>query len=254
VDKTRLSPKLGFVWSPDDRTTLRAAALRAVKRELIGKGTIEPVQVAGFVQFFDDAIGARSDRYALGLDRRLTDSLDVGLEATWRELDRPILDFGTGRIMADDSEQLHRAYAYWTPAPRWALRAEYRYQKAVYANEAPRAVESGDWAIYRLRTHSLPLSVHYSHPAGWLADLGVTGYRQEGDFLVTTADERRHAQDGFWISNARVAYRLPRRRGLLSLGALNLFAADVRYQDTDPQHPEIYPDRLFDGSVNLLFD
>ncbi|HEY0676091.1 MAG TPA: hypothetical protein VGD25_07755, partial [Immundisolibacter sp.] len=82
VDKTRLSPKLGFVWSPDDRTTLRAAALRAVKRELIGKGTIEPVQVAGFVQFFDDAIGARSDRYALGLDRRLTDSLDVGLEAT----------------------------------------------------------------------------------------------------------------------------------------------------------------------------
>ena len=72
IDKTRISPKLGLVWTLDERTTLRAAALRSVKRELIGKGTIEPVQVAGFVQFFDDAIGTRSDRYALGLDRQLT--------------------------------------------------------------------------------------------------------------------------------------------------------------------------------------
>ena len=254
VDRNRLSPKLGVTWSPDGQTTLRAVALRAVKRELVGKGTIEPVQVAGFVQFFDDAIGTRSDRYGLGLDHRFGDDFNAGAEATWRQLKTPYVDFVSGPQMSDDRQQLHRLYAYWTPASRWALRAEYRYQMAIYSDAAPHAVEAGNWAIFNLRTHSVPVGVRYSHPSGWLADLGVTGYRQEGDFLVTTADERRHAQDSFWISNARVAYRLPRQRGVLALGVLNLLDARVRFQDTDPQHPEFYPDRLLYGSISLRFD
>jgi outer membrane receptor protein involved in Fe transport len=254
VDKTRVSPKLGVTWALDDRTTLRAAAMRAVKRDLIGKGTIEPVQVAGFVQFFDDVIGTRSDRYALGLDRRLTEGLDAGIEASWRRLERPYLDFLSGDEISDARQQLHRAYAYWTPAPRWALRAEYRYQKASYSDEFPLAVESGNWAIFDLRTHSLPLGVRYSHPSGWLADLAVTGYHQSGDFLITTRDERRQARDTFWLTDARVAYRLPRRHGLLSLGVRNLFDTRVRFQDTDPQHPELYPQRLLYASVSLMFD
>jgi lipoprotein NlpI len=254
IDRTRVSPKLGVVWSIDDRTTLRAAALRAVKRELIGKGTIEPVQVAGFVQFFDDEIGARSDRYALGLDRRLRQGLDVGLEASWRQLERPYLDFLEGQKTSDASEQLQRLYAYWTPAPRWALRAEYRYQKAIYSDDFEKLVESGSWGILDLRTHSLPLGVRYSHPAGWLADFAVTGYRQSGDFVITTVGENRHARDSFWLSDARLAWRLPDRRGLLSIGARNLFDTAVQFQDTDPQHPELSPQRQLYASVSLMLD
>ena len=254
IEKTRVSPKLGLTWALDGQTTLRAAALRSVKRELIGKGTIEPVQVAGFVQFFDDPIGTRADRYGLGVDRHLCDGIDVGVEATWRELRSPYLDFLTGRQLSDDSQQLHRVYAYWTPAPRWAVRAEYRYQKAAYSDAFPRGVESGNWAIFKLRTHSLPLGLRYSHPSGWLADVAVTGYRQEGDFLITTTEQPRHAQDSFWLSDARLAYRLPQGRGLLSLGMLNLLDTTVRFQDTDPQHPEFYPERLLYGSVSLMFD
>jgi len=254
IDKTRVSPKLGVTWRLDPRTTLRAAALRAVKRELVGKGTIEPVQVAGFVQFFDDAFGTRSDRYALGLDRQLADGLQVGVEATWRDLRTPYLDFLAGRQFSDDRHQLHRVYAYWTPAPRWALRAEYRYQQQEYSDEAPRAVESGTWAIFELQTHSFPVGLRYNHPAGWLADFTVTGYRQSGDFLVTTLDENRHARDRFWLSDARVAWQLPGRRGLLSIGARNLFDTAVQFQDTDPQHPELYPQRQLYASVSLMLD
>jgi tetratricopeptide (TPR) repeat protein len=254
VDRTRWSPKLGLVWALDDRTTLRAAALRAVHRELIGKGTIEPVQVAGFVQFFDDVIGTRSDRYALGLDRRLLDGLDVGGEASWRRLERPYLDLFKGATSSDARQQLHRLYAYWTPAPRWALRAEYRSQKGRYGNEFPLTVESGNWGIVDLRTHSLPLGVRYSHPAGWLADVAVTGYRQSGDFVVTSSGEQRHASDNFWLTDARFAYRLPRRLGLVSFGVRNLFDTRVRFQDTDAQNPELYPERLLYGSVSLMFD
>jgi hypothetical protein len=254
IHKTGWSPKLGLVWVLDDRTTLRAAALRSVKRELIGKGTIEPAQVAGFVQFFDDVIGTRSDRYALGLDRRLVGGLDVGGEGSWRRLERPYLDFLAGRERSDARQQLHRVYAYWTPVPRWALRAEYRYQKGAYSDAFPLAVESGNWGILDLRTHSLPLGVRYSHPSGWLADFAVTGYRQSGDFVVTTTGEPRHASDNFWLSDARLAYRLPRRMGLLSVGARNLFNTRVRFQDTDAQNPELYPERLLYGSVSLMFD
>lgn len=254
IDKTRFSPKLGLVWALDGRTTLRAAALRSVKRELIGKGTIEPVQVAGFVQYFDDVVGTRSDRYGLGLDRQLRDGLDVGLEASWRRLERPYLDFLAGSQTADARQQLHRLYAYWTPAPRWALRAEYRYQKGTYGDDFPLLVESGNWGILDLRTHSLPLGVRYSHPSGWLADFAFTGYHQSGDFVVTTGDERRHATDTFWLSDARVAYRLPRRSGLVSVGVQNLFDTQVQFQDTDPQNPLLYPQRHLYASVSLMLD
>jgi hypothetical protein len=149
---------------------------------------------------------------------------------------------------------LHRVYAYWTPAPRWALRAEYRYQQQEYSDEAPRAVESGTWAIFELQTHSFPVGLRYNHPAGWLADFTVTGYRQSGDFLVTTLDENRHARDRFWLSDARVAWQLPGGRGLLSIGARNLFDTAVQFQDTDPQHPELYPQRQLYASVSLMLD
>ena len=254
IDKTRFSPKLGLVWALDANTTLRAAALRSVNRSLIGKGTIEPVQVAGFVQFFDDVVGTRSDRYAAGLDRHLRDGLDVGFEASWRQLARPYLDFLAGPQTGDARQQLHRLYGYWTPASRWALRAEYRYQKARYDEDFPLVVETGNWGIYDLRTHSLPLGVRYSDPSGWLADFAVTGYHQGGDFVVTTRDERRHATDTFWLSDARVGYRLPRRLGLVSVGVRNLFDTEVQFQDTDPQNPQLYPQRHVYASVNLMLD
>ncbi len=254
IDKTRFSPKLGLVWALDRRSTLRAAALRSVNRALIGKGTIEPVQVAGFVQFFDDVIGTRSDRYALGLDRQLRDDLDAGFEASWRQLDRPYLDLLAAPKTSDARQQLHRLYAYWAPAPRWALRAEYRYQKGKYREDFPLIVESGNWGIFALRTHSLPLGVSYSHPSGWLADLAVTGYRQSGDFWLTTGGEHRHASDRFWLGDARIAYRLPRRLGLVSVGVQNLFDTQVQFQDTDPQNPQLQPQRQLYASVSLMLD
>ncbi len=254
IDKTRVSPKLGLVWALDRHTTLRAAALRAVHRELIGKGTIEPAQVSGFVQFFDDPVGTRSDRYALGIDRRLRDGLDVGLEASWRQLERPYLDLLSGAQSGDARQQLHRVYAYWTPAPRWAVRGEYRYQKEIYSDDFPLIVETGNWGIFDLRTHSLPLGVRYSDPSGWLADVAVTGYHQSGDFVVTTSNQQRQATDTFWLSDVRVGYRLPRRSGLVSVGVRNLFDTEVQFQDTDPQNPQLHPQRHLYASVSLMLD
>lgn len=96
--------------------------------------------------------------------------------------------------------------------------------------------------------------MRYSHPSGWLADFAVTGYRQSGDFVVTTLGENRHASDSFWLSDARMAYRLPRRLGLVSVGVQNLFDTQVQFQDTDPQNPQLQPQRQLYASVSLMLD
>ena len=47
IERSRLSPKLGVVWTPRTGTTLRAAAFSSVRRPFIRSQTIEPTQVAG---------------------------------------------------------------------------------------------------------------------------------------------------------------------------------------------------------------
>ena len=51
------SSKVGFRWNLTDRIQLRGAAFQTVKRALSVDQTIEPTEVAGFNQLFDDING-----------------------------------------------------------------------------------------------------------------------------------------------------------------------------------------------------
>ena len=59
----QFNPKFGVTWNPFPDTTLRAAVFRVLKRTLITNQTLEPTQVAGFNQFFDDINGTDALRY-----------------------------------------------------------------------------------------------------------------------------------------------------------------------------------------------
>jgi outer membrane receptor for ferric coprogen and ferric-rhodotorulic acid len=50
--------------------------------------------------------------------------------------------------------------------------------------------------------------------------------------------------DSFWVFDASLSYRLPRRWGEVSLGVKNLFDEGFRFQDTDPAHPTIAPKQV----------
>jgi len=52
--KNQFNPKAGIAWNPFADTTVRGAVFRTLKRTLINDQTLEPTQVAGFNQFFDD--------------------------------------------------------------------------------------------------------------------------------------------------------------------------------------------------------
>ena len=59
--------------------------------------------------------------------------------------------------------------------------------------------------------------------------------------------------DHFWLADAFIGYRLPKRFGLITVGAKNLFNKSFNYHDTDPENPTIQPSRLVFGKVTLAF-
>ncbi len=58
--REKLNPKLGLQWNITEDLLLRVAVFRAIKPALVANQTIEPTQVAGLNQFFDDANGSES--------------------------------------------------------------------------------------------------------------------------------------------------------------------------------------------------
>src|SRR5690606_29779421 len=121
VDRRTLNPKFGLTWSPFDGTTIRAAAFKVTARTLVADQTIEPTQVAGFNQFFDDVEGTVSWRYGIGADQDFQALTGIplfgGVEVSWRDLEVPsFVPIPVPSVTEQDfNEFLGRAYLYWTP-------------------------------------------------------------------------------------------------------------------------------------------
>jgi hypothetical protein len=87
-DVNASSPKSGVRCNLSERLRLRLAALRSVKPALVTNRTIQPTQVAGFNQFYDDFNGTKAWLFGLGLDSRPIESLYTGVDFIYRELDQ----------------------------------------------------------------------------------------------------------------------------------------------------------------------
>ena len=81
-DQDQFNPKFGVTWNPFTDTTLRGAVFRALKRTLITNQTLEPTQVAGFNQFFDDPNVTESWRYGVAVDQKFSKSIYGGVEVS----------------------------------------------------------------------------------------------------------------------------------------------------------------------------
>jgi tetratricopeptide (TPR) repeat protein len=245
VEHDQFNPKLGVVWTPGTDTTLRAAAFRVLERTLTTDQTLEPTQVAGFNQFFADAEGTESWRWGLALDQKLAANTWGGLEYSERDLEVPFeqIDFTSempvSQIMnADWEERIARAYIYWAPHKWLALSAEYLYERF----ERDPGFTAG---ILDLKTHRLPLGINFLHPSGLGARLKTTWIDQDGTFEPQLAFFPVDGVESFWLVDASIDYRLPKRWGLVSAGAKNLFDEEFKYQETDRLNPSVQPERLF---------
>jgi tetratricopeptide (TPR) repeat protein len=262
-ERNQFNPKLGLTWNPVPATTFRAAVFRTLQRPWISQQNIdpslEPTQVAGFSQFFGDAEGDEAWRYGIALDQKFPHNIYGGAELSCRDLDVVFIDetnqFPVVRHRDWDERQA-RAYLYWAPYHWLALTAEYLYEWF------ERDISGGLICVEEfanLRTHRVPLGGQYFHPCGLSAGLKATYVYQKGAFTVYSDSDSDFGfsivpgDDHFWVVDASIGYRLPKRYGLVTLEAKNLFDEDFKYQDTDPANPRILPDRLILVRLTLSF-
>ncbi len=232
LTQDEVNPKAGVQWRVLDNLTLRAAGFRVMKPPLTSNQTLEPTQIAGFNQFYDDANGDVSTRYGIGVDWRVTREVQAGAEATWRDIDAIAfgdrLDSGAGTVTHDADEATHRIYVNWTPLDELALSAELVYDRWK-ATRSP-LTATGD-VPEDLTTVSLPLRARYFHPSGFFGQLGVSLVhqdvdRQPGNFLAI-----EEGSDTFVVADAAIGYRFPRRLGAVSLQINNIFDSGFKFQD-----------------------
>jgi tetratricopeptide (TPR) repeat protein len=220
LDIDEFNPKLGLQWDIAQGLRLRAAAFDTTKRALLINQTIEPTQVAGFNQFFDDFNGTRARSYAVALDMTQKKDLYSGLEAHRRRLEVPNVGTG-GNVVENRHDDEYRAYLYWLPHPRWSLSADYRLEvlRGEFSDSDPT----------RLDTTSVPIGIRYFHPNGAFGSLTTTYVRQEVGFTTPPTYELKKAD--FTVVDLAAGYRFPRRLGTLSVEVKNLFRREFLYQD-----------------------
>ncbi|MCD2453313.1 FecR domain-containing protein [Methylicorpusculum oleiharenae] len=245
-DQTRINPKVGLILNPTDWTTLRYASFSTMKRPVLSNQTLEPTQVAGFNQFFDDTNGTFAWRHGIGLDQRLSTDLFGGVELTKRTL--------TGGGRSDRDEYYHRSYLNWTPTVNLVLSAEYGYEniKRDYVNDTQDSTNPAETL-----THTLPLSVAYFMESGLFAKVTSTYVNQKVDFVAETSGTDR-LDSQFWNTDFSIGYRLPKRYGLIKLSINNIFNHKFDYQSPnsgtgEPLSSPYQPERFISSTINLAF-
>lgn len=254
------SPKFGLQWSPSASTHLRLAAYQAVKPARTVEQTLEPTQIAGFGQFYDDTNGSRIEGYGIGLDQRLGPNLSAGVEAHQRRIEIPASFYAvhsgetSGRILTVDvDDDRYRAYLYWTLDRRWTLALEPEYERQNRADTSTSAVND---LPLRVETTIVPLTIRYAGSSGLFSAL-------RGSYVDQSVERRpdstvQDGHDSFLVVDATLGYRLPRRLGSVSLNVFNLFGQEFYYQDDNFQtseavSPRFVPDRqvMLRVSLNL---
>ncbi len=250
IEKKQVNPKLGVIWNPIPELTLRAAAFRVFNRRLINRQTIEPVQIAGFNQFFGDADADRFWRYGAAVDYRFTADISGGIEISHRDLDLTYPDFSGVNQEASWEEDFGRFYLYWIPATWLAVSGEYLYE------QFDRPLEyTGEESVHILKTHRWPLGIKLFCPFGFTAGIKAAFVDQEIEFQpdIFTPGILESDSDRFWVVDAKLSYRLPGYLGTVTLEAKNLFDKTFRYQPMDKFKLDIVPDRLILAKITLSF-
>ena len=183
INFDRVLPKIGVQWHITDKIQLRAAAMKTVKRSLVFEETLEPTQIAGFNQFFDDFNGTIAQRFGVGIDVNFTKSLAGGIELSRRNTDVPRIfqqnefidpnnppEGRANSIFKFESqrEDLYRGYLYWKGDSNWSVLSEYRLERF---RRNPSEVQSIGIAEPELPkevwTTTIPLTIRYFNANGF---------------------------------------------------------------------------------------
>jgi hypothetical protein len=247
-DRDQFNPKFGITWNPFKGTTVRGAVFRTLKRTLLTDQTLEPTQVAGFNQFFDDFNSTEAWRAGGAVDQKITDSIYGGAEYTYRNLSVPFNVVGPGGTELETTkweEKVFRSYLFYTPHEWLALRAEWLWER--FERD-----EDFAFGAKTVETNYVPLGINFFHPIGLSASLTGTWIKQQGSFnRQTDLATFENGDDSSWLFDAAIRYRFPKRYGFFTVGVKNLTDENFEHYDSDFDNPRIQPDRYVFASFTL---
>ncbi len=273
LDFNEIDPKMGLQWDISNRFRLRAAWLETVTSGLIAQQTLEPTQVAGFNQLFDDPVGTRSRRKGIGLDAKISKDFYGGIEGSIRHLAVPFINGGYDH----QKEQLYRAYIYGLISTNWSFNSELQFEKFSrkenlnpITKTSPNRIEPND-----IQTLSIPVSLNYFNPNGMFFRLTGTYVKQDLEIFKNIDPHKSifYSQDlprglprdlkieglsNFFVLDTSIGFRLPGRRGLISLEGRNLlddefFFRNSQFYVSQPIPPRYAPFRSLFVQLTLNF-
>jgi outer membrane receptor protein involved in Fe transport len=252
-----LTPGLGVIWQPAESLRLRAAAGRTIKRPYVANQTLQPTQLAGFNEQFDDFDGTRADWLGVAVDVRASEAVRLGAEMRMRRLTRELLPdvTGAGELLhrhANLRDDLAMGYLYWAPTDRIAASLEVigEYYSAKERDNPPDDVV--DWW-----TLTTPLQLTYTIPAGWFATARTAVVVQDVD--VSDDGQKEDLDSHGVLVDLSAGYRLPKRRGVIALELANVLDEHLSFRDDSFRtargqvNPRFVPSRTFLATVTLNF-
>ncbi|GJL73760.1 MAG: hypothetical protein NMNS01_29590 [Nitrosomonas sp.] len=247
--KSRFNPKLGLQWDIAKNVRLRFAWVEGIKTPLVTNRTIEPTQVAGLNQLFDDLNGTISQRLGIGLDAHYGNNAFYGFEISSRDLQVPKFVSSNGSnsvVFEEQKENLYRGYLYGTLHQNWTTKAEAQFEQF--------SREPIPFGPHQIDTFSVPISINYFSPQGLFTNLTGTFVRQE----VNRQRTLNEGIENFFLLDAAIGYRLSNRRGILSLEARNLFNRSFLYRNAnfnlaEPVNARFVPTRTIFARVTFNF-
>jgi len=241
-----VNPKLGLVWQPRSTTIVRAVYTSVVKRAFVASQTLEPTQLAGFQQIFDDSNGTTSELRGIGVDQKFRSSLFAGFQVTNRDLRLPPLVGEPDFPFRDWHERAGRAYVSWVANRRLTLSAQLLYENFERPPE-----NAGNEDFVSVKTYRAPLGIVFDLGQGWNVSGSASYVEQSGTFFDHTGS-LFDGQSQFWVFDAGVAFRFPARRGFFALEVRNLFDESFQFQETS-NSPRIAPSCYVVARLGLSF-
>jgi len=224
-DLRKWDPKVGLQWQPHRALQLRATAFRTLKRSLVVEQTIEPTQIAGFSQFFDDFNGTISTTVGGAVDIWFTRSLQGSVEVLERDLtvggESIELDSATTTTQ-DQTENILRTSLSWIPHRDLVVNLGY----VIDDFDATPPIEG---LPVMVRTEAVPVGVRLFLNSGVFAGALATYVNQA---VERETDPRSTSRtEDFVTVDLDLGYLLPQRLGAINIGVRNLFDQEFSFQD-----------------------
>ncbi len=237
-NRHKLAPKVGLTLTPTNTTLIRAAYFETLRKSsLEDVGQLEPTLVGGINQRFTDLSGSRASNIGFGIDQKISSETYFGVEAIRRHIVKdlpvttPFLSVDTDQGSIDSflgvstpieihsDENFFKTYLYQVLTDELSAALDYQYADNDRTTPA---------FPQQLQLHRAGAGLRYFSPYGWFTFAKGTWREQDrsgSDFFID-------GNSDFWVLDAAIGYRIPKRHGQVALRFNNILDEGFDYDQS----------------------